>query len=202
LVPLHAADVVAGYEARSFEQVHRWLLDRLPRRRRWCWTSVRAVVEMLHGSPREATRSCSRTCGGFAGAREAAPSVAVDRWLDDRLPGLQACHALGVVFDVILVSAVWMHLPPDERERGFRKLITLLRPADSSRSRFATVQTSTTAGCTRSRSPNSSGSRCATARRSRTAAGKRRKRTRRGRMDQIVVRLHDDGTVQCRCCGT
>jgi len=35
---------------------------------------------------------------------------------------------LGLSFDVILLSAVWMHLPPADRPRAFRKLITLLKP--------------------------------------------------------------------------
>lgn len=50
------------------------------------------------------------------------------RWLDDRLPALDATHALGLSFDVILLSAVWQHVPPSDRRRAFRKLATLLRP--------------------------------------------------------------------------
>ena len=50
------------------------------------------------------------------------------RWLDDRLPALQNVHRLGMAFDFILVSAVWMHIPPAERTRSFRKVITLLKP--------------------------------------------------------------------------
>jgi SAM-dependent methyltransferase len=50
------------------------------------------------------------------------------RWIDDRLPELATVHRLGLAFDLILMSAVWMHLRPAERPRAFRKLTTLLKP--------------------------------------------------------------------------
>ncbi len=50
------------------------------------------------------------------------------RWLDDRLPALDRVHALGLSFDLILVSAVWQHVAPADRQRAFRKLATLLKP--------------------------------------------------------------------------
>jgi SAM-dependent methyltransferase len=34
---------------------------------------------------------------------------------------------LGLSFDLILLSAVWMHVAPGERARAFRKLVTLLK---------------------------------------------------------------------------
>lgn len=49
-------------------------------------------------------------------------------WLDDRLPDLKQLRKLGSRFDLILVSAVWMHLPPQHRERAFRILSELLSP--------------------------------------------------------------------------
>jgi SAM-dependent methyltransferase len=50
------------------------------------------------------------------------------RWVDDRLPELTAVHRLGLSFDLVLLSAVWMHLRPAERPRAFRKMATLLKP--------------------------------------------------------------------------
>jgi SAM-dependent methyltransferase len=50
------------------------------------------------------------------------------RWLDDRLPDLTGVHRLGLAFDLILLSAVWMHVPAPVRARAFRKLSTLLKP--------------------------------------------------------------------------
>ena len=59
--------------------------------------------------------------------RQRHPDEAI-RWLDDRLPGLTQVHRLGVAYNLILLSAVWMHVNPNDRARAFRKLITLLKP--------------------------------------------------------------------------
>jgi SAM-dependent methyltransferase len=52
-------------------------------------------------------------------------------WLDDSLPRLDKLRAFGHRFDLVLLSAVWMHLPPEKaaRERAFRILTELLKPA-------------------------------------------------------------------------
>jgi SAM-dependent methyltransferase len=52
-------------------------------------------------------------------------------WLDDTLPRLEKLRALGHRFDLILLSAVWMHVPPGgkARERAFRILTELLKPS-------------------------------------------------------------------------
>ena len=63
--------------------------------------------------------------------RTAAASLHADapiRWIDDSLPALAAVPRSGLSFDLILLSAVWMHLPASERPRAFRKLINLLKP--------------------------------------------------------------------------
>lgn len=49
-------------------------------------------------------------------------------WLDDALPELERLRALGHRFDLVLVSAVWQHVPPTQRERAFRKLTETLKP--------------------------------------------------------------------------
>jgi SAM-dependent methyltransferase len=49
-------------------------------------------------------------------------------WLADSLPGCDAVFRIGAAFDVILLSAVWMHVTPADRPRAFRKLVTLLKP--------------------------------------------------------------------------
>ncbi|EAR57566.1 hypothetical protein SKA34_08268 [Photobacterium sp. SKA34] len=49
-------------------------------------------------------------------------------WLDDDLSALKNTINLGMRFNVILLSAVWMHLPSGQRERAFRKLTNLLAP--------------------------------------------------------------------------
>ena len=63
----------------------------------------------------------------FAGALRSATPPRI-QWLDDRLPGLEAVHDLDYRFDLILLNGVWMHVPPSQRERAFRKLQSLLKP--------------------------------------------------------------------------
>ena len=50
------------------------------------------------------------------------------RWIDDVLPGLERTHALGISFDLVLLSAVWQHVAPGDRARAFRKISTLMKP--------------------------------------------------------------------------
>ncbi|MEH3102598.1 MAG: methyltransferase domain-containing protein [Sphingomonas phyllosphaerae] len=50
------------------------------------------------------------------------------RWIDDALPSLDHVHALGLAYDLILMSAVWQHVAPLDRPRAFRKLATLMKP--------------------------------------------------------------------------
>ena len=49
-------------------------------------------------------------------------------WLNDALPKLDTLRNLGHRFDLILLSAVWMHVTPSQRERAFRILTELLGP--------------------------------------------------------------------------
>lgn len=59
-------------------------------------------------------------------AKEVAhPSVV---WLDDKLPELSKLRKLNRQFNLILISAVWMHIPGSKRERAFRILTNLLAP--------------------------------------------------------------------------
>lgn len=50
------------------------------------------------------------------------------RWLQDSLPDLHAVTKQEVSFDLILLSAVWMHIPDTQRSRSLRKLANLLKP--------------------------------------------------------------------------
>jgi SAM-dependent methyltransferase len=49
-------------------------------------------------------------------------------WMNDALPGLQKLRNVGYRFNLILLSAVWQHVPPGERQRAFRVLANLLKP--------------------------------------------------------------------------
>ena len=50
-------------------------------------------------------------------------------WFSDMLPELKSIYRLNIKFDVILLSAVWMHIPISSRERAFRKIANLLKPS-------------------------------------------------------------------------
>ena len=50
-------------------------------------------------------------------------------WMNDALPDLRTLRALGRRFDLILLSAVWMHVAPKGRERALRILSELLGPS-------------------------------------------------------------------------
>jgi SAM-dependent methyltransferase len=56
-------------------------------------------------------------------ARHSHPAIA---WLEDGLPDLTATLARGETFDLILLSAVWMHLDEDQRRRAMPNVASLL----------------------------------------------------------------------------
>nr|WP_277881627.1 class I SAM-dependent methyltransferase [Phormidium sp. FACHB-592] len=111
------------------EDVHRWLLGLLPDR-------PSLVLDIGAGSGRDAAWLAAQ--GHTVVAVEPAAAMRHEgqrlhpdaniRWLDDRLPSLQHVQRLGIAFDCILLSAVWMHIPLAERTRAFRKVIALLKP--------------------------------------------------------------------------
>jgi SAM-dependent methyltransferase len=124
------ADALAArYEAVAPEQVHDWLQDLLP-------SKAAAVLDVGAGSGRDAAWLASEGYDVVAvepsgRMRTAARRRYEDRpiqWIADSLPGLERTFKSGLSFDVILLSAVWMHVAPSDRARAFRKLITLLKP--------------------------------------------------------------------------
>jgi SAM-dependent methyltransferase len=56
-------------------------------------------------------------------ARHAHPAIA---WLDDGLPDLARVRTRGEVFDLIVMSAVWMHLDAAQRERAMPNVAALM----------------------------------------------------------------------------
>ena len=49
-------------------------------------------------------------------------------WLDDELPELKKLRTAGHRFNLVLLSAVWMHVSRSKRERAFRIISELLEP--------------------------------------------------------------------------
>lgn len=123
-----AAAFTAGYESLSPGALWGPLKDLLPT------GAGRLALDVGAGSGRDAAWlvglgyevvAAEPADGMRAEGRRLHPGL---RWVDDRLPALTAVHRLGLSYDLVLLSAVWMHLSLVERPRAFRKLVTLLKP--------------------------------------------------------------------------
>lgn len=125
----NAAAFVAQYESLSFEQVHGCLVDLLPE-------PGATVLDVGAGSGRDAAWFAARgyevvavePSGSMRSEAMRLHPAANIRWLDDSLPDLSRVRRLGLTYDLIVLSAVWMHVPEHLRERCLRKLTTLLAP--------------------------------------------------------------------------
>ena len=124
-----AAQFFKQYQAVDFSDVHKGWLSHLPERAGF-------ALDVGAGSGRDALALAARGWEVLAVepaaelrklGEEATRGSAV-QWLDDKLPELHATRALSYRFDLILVSAVWMHLPEAQRQRAFRVLSNLLAP--------------------------------------------------------------------------
>jgi hypothetical protein len=49
------------------------------------------------------------------------------RWINDQLPELSILGQVAISFDVVMLTAVWQHVPPPLRDRSFRKLAGLVK---------------------------------------------------------------------------
>ena len=112
----NVSDVSRRYESVAAETVHGWLVDLLP-------IAPALVLDVGAGTGRDAAWLASRGLEVVAvepsGAMRAeaqrlhaSPSI---RWIRDSLPSLDQVLRLGLSFDLILLSAVWMHVPPTDR---------------------------------------------------------------------------------------
>ena len=123
----NAAAFVKRYESVTFEDVHHSILDLLPMRRS-------QFLDVGAGSGRDAAALTRlghqvHAVEPSSGLRTAAQRIHREPgivWMDDALPDLARVRALGIRFDFILLSAVWMHVPPRERKRAFSSLVQLL----------------------------------------------------------------------------
>ena len=136
-------DVVAGYDAGArrlvpdyerhpFEELHEPVLDLLP-------GDPGCVLDVGAGSGRDAAWFAARGCRVIAvepsaNMRTAGmarhPSSDI-QWLDDTLPALDKVLRSKLTFDLVWLSAVWMHVPPSVRPRAFRKLVSVMRSGGS-----------------------------------------------------------------------
>jgi SAM-dependent methyltransferase len=109
----HAESVVERHELVAPEKVNAWLEGFLP-------SQPALVLDAGAGSGRDAAWLLS--LGHQVIAVEPSEKMRMRgqglhasdkiRWINDRLPGLENVHRLGLSFDFILLNAVWMHLAP------------------------------------------------------------------------------------------
>lgn len=127
----HASGLADGYEALTFEAAHPGLTHIV--KTEFAGKKLR-VLDIGAGTGRDAAWFARR---GFE-VVAVEPSEAMRRvaqrlhngltidWRDDKLPELPGMLAAGETFDVIVVSAVWMHVHPDDRNQALRSIISLL----------------------------------------------------------------------------
>lgn len=117
------------YETADPAVLHEALIPHLP-------PAPAAVLDVGAGSGRDAAWLAGQGYSVLAvepsatmraAGQQRHPEAAIS-WMADSLPGLDTVCRLGAAFDAILLSAVWMHVPPADRRRAFRKLVSLLKP--------------------------------------------------------------------------
>jgi len=124
-----APDLLQRYETISFAETHRSVMRLIPK-------DPCRVLDIGSGTGRDAA--------GFAelghrvvavepteemrrGAIALHPSRLIE-WLDDSLPDLARVLARNEQFDVVMLTAVWMHLDSGQRERAMARIAGLLQP--------------------------------------------------------------------------
>lgn len=125
----HARRFFEQYQRLRFEDVHAAWLQYLP-------SQPEFALDVGAGSGRDAAALAERgwevlavePSNGLRALGQEATAGKNVHWLADALPDLGQVRALSYRFNLVLVSAVWMHVAPGQRERAFRILTELLAP--------------------------------------------------------------------------
>jgi len=125
----NAEELCALYDGLNFEQVHNEWLEYIPKKG--------AVLDIGAGSGRDARYFASKTLSTYAvepaeellnRAKSNSKSFKVN-WIQDQLPNLSCIFSLDMQYDLILLSAIWMHLTPQERKESMVSISNLLNTA-------------------------------------------------------------------------
>ena len=125
----NAESVARRYESVDPDSIYSWLTEMLPE-------PPAIVLDVGSGTGRDAAWLAGKGFEVYAAepssamrgkAKNLHPTASV-HWTKDSLPALSRTTRTGLSFDVILLSAVWMHVKTRDRTRAFRKLINLLKP--------------------------------------------------------------------------
>lgn len=133
----HAEILAAQYLSKTFEEVHSsWLHHLLP----LLTKNTLSILDVGAGSGRDVYYLAEKAQGKETQIIAAEPAVVSAkmgqvltrdlpvRWIEDGLPQLQKVVGLAQQFDLILLSAVWMHLSSSERPLA---LVTISRLLNS-----------------------------------------------------------------------
>lgn len=121
--------LVGQYESRSFADVHKSILHLIP-------TAPCRVLDIGAGTGRDAAALAAMghrvlavepTAEMRRHGQRLHPVPALE-WIDDSLPDLAHVHARAERFDLVMMTAVWMHLDEPERRRGMDRVAGLLQP--------------------------------------------------------------------------
>lgn len=124
-----AAERVKQYESLAFADVHRHVMHLFP-------TIPSRVIDIGAGTGRDAAGFAE--LGHTVTAVEPTPELRTEAqrlhthpaitWIDDSLPDLDGVLALGARYDIVMLTAVWMHLDLAQRERAMARVAPLVNP--------------------------------------------------------------------------
>jgi SAM-dependent methyltransferase len=124
-----AERLAVTYESRAFEGVQREVLHLIP-------SQPSRVLDIGAGTGRDAAALAARghrvtamepTAELRAYGQRVHAGAAID-WGDDSLPDLAVLRAAGTPFDLVMATAVWMHLDAAERALAMRNVAALVAP--------------------------------------------------------------------------
>lgn len=124
-----AESLVRQYESIAFTDVHQIILPLLPR-------PPGCVLDIGAGTGRDAAgfadlgyavTAIEPTAALRQHAMRLHPSPSIE-WLDDSLPDLPIISARGATFDIVMLTAVWMHLDAAQRRHAMPRVAALVRP--------------------------------------------------------------------------